>query len=161
MLYKRSITIAIFVLLVLVILVAIWFARKPINEKAKFDITNRIHTSLYQKASDVWDGSLTTDVFPTSPSTGIHLSWRKPAQKYNHFLITVTNAQTGWTRTESGEHERVTLDLTDMLPDTKYTFIVQACVDPKCSSWMIADEEVSARTAKAENQTSTTSNASP
>ncbi len=158
MLYKRSISIIVFVLLILAILVAIWFVQKqkPDEKKPYIDFTNRIHTSLYQNATDVWDAALATDVFERSPSTAIHLSWQKPTQTYNHFLITVTNAETGWTHTESGEHERITLDVSDLLPDTKYTFVVQACADPICTSWLIANQEISART-----QTSTTSNASP
>ncbi len=154
MLYKRFITTVVFTLLALAILVTLWLMRNPVEKKPSIDLTNRIHTSLYQEAIDVWDAALTTDPFDASPSTMIHLGWQKPIQTYNHFLITVTQPESGWTRTESGEHERVTLDLSDLLPDTKYTFVVQACSDPVCSSWLIADQEVS-------GQTSTTSNASP
>lgn len=146
MLYKRFISTAVLVLLAIAIVVALWLTRGPGVQKPKVDFTNRIHTSLYQNSTDSFDAAIQTFPFTNSPETGIHLEWQKPTQTYNHFLVTVTDAQTGWTRTESGEHERVTLDVTDLQPDTKYSFTIRACSDPKCSSWIIASEEVHART---------------
>lgn len=146
MLYKRFITLAVFVLLILAVLIALWLWRAPGVQAPTIDLTGRIHTSLYQGASDVWSAQLTTAPFENSPSTMIHLEWQKPTQTYNHFLITATDAQTGWTRTESGEHERVTLDVPDLFPDTLYTFVIQACLDRDCSAWLIADAETTART---------------
>ncbi|MBI4713740.1 fibronectin type III domain-containing protein [Candidatus Uhrbacteria bacterium] len=102
-----------------------------------------------------WDGNLQTARFRPQQIAGeergsssfIRLTWQKPETIYNHFLITVANPETGWTRKESGEHERFSLDISDLEPDTLYTFVVQACGNPNCDAW-ITSKEVSDRTEK-------------
>lgn len=74
-------------------------------------------------------------------SSGIRLTWEKPTQTYNHFLVVIKNPEIGFERKESGEHERTSLDVTDLKPDTSYAFSVQACFDPKCTSWITSNEK--------------------
>ncbi len=147
--YKRFITVAISTLFVCAILVAVWLLEHPqYSSKQAVDLTNKVHTEFYQKALSYWDAQLETGPFRENSSTGIRLTWTKPEEVYNHFLITVTDAASGWTQTGSGEHDRVSLDQTGLQPDTKYTFVVRACIDVKCESWMTAEKEAEARTPK-------------
>lgn len=146
MLYKRLITGSVFGLLILVIAVGFWLIRVSKPQVPVLDFTNRIHTTLYQKATGFWDATLVSLREPTSSI--IHVGWQKPTQIYNHFLITITDAKTGWTRTESGEHERITLDLSDLQSDVKYTIVLQACLDRACNAWLVSKEEFEQRTEK-------------
>jgi hypothetical protein len=112
------------------------------------------HKPLYKDAIDVWKAGLATTLFhpqtlletKIGSSTTISFAWKKPSKIYNHFLITVTDPITQWTRTEAGEHERVTLDASGLNPDREYIAVVQACVDPDCRAWFIADKEVNGKT---------------
>ena len=136
--YKNAIIAGILIILVLVVVAIFWT-----QQQTDFQITS-------------WDSNLQTAVFQPQmiaeaergSSSFIRLTWQKPETTYNHFLITVTNPETGWSRTEAGEHERVSLDVSDLEPDTTYTFIVQACGDPNCTIWITSNEKPSARTEK-------------
>ena len=82
--------------------------------------------------------------------THLRLEWSKPEQLYNHFVITVTEPLSGYTRTESGEHDRVSLDPDGLKPETEYIFAIQACLDRDCEKWLIATEEYRGTTASEE-----------
>lgn len=144
--YKHLVSVRIFILLALAVAVLFWFMRTPEANGPSIDVTNKVHSVIYQHAVAFFDAKLAATPFVVSPSTGIRLIWQKPEEIYNHFLITITDANSGWTRTESGEHERVSLDFTDLTADTLYTFVVQACIDPSCKSWMTSSEEIHATT---------------
>lgn len=138
---KKNLIIVIFALLVAIGTTIVWLKQE------KKQITDEIGT---------WEANLQTSLFRPKTiveteygsSSGIRLTWEKPSQTYNHFLITITNPETVWSRKESGEHDRVSLDVTDLEPDTTYTFFVQACFDPKCGSWITSTEKPSTRTDK-------------
>lgn len=148
--YKRIVTSIIFLLLACAILAAFWVVRRPIIPA--IDLTNRIHTSFYKDAKEAWNANLQS-VPNEEDASKIRLTWDKPTKTYNNFLVTVTNPSTGWTRTESGEHDRVSLDVPDLEPDTEYTFVVRACLDPDCTKWFVADKETQSRTGKMEKET--------
>ncbi len=135
---KLIIASAILIIFILVLVFAFWTFKG--NEPEKTPWNSNLQTALFQPQTiaEIERGS----------SSFIRLTWEKPETIYNHFLITVTNPETGWSRTESGEHERVSLDVSDLEPDTMYTFVVQACSDPNCSTWITSNETPSARTEK-------------
>ena len=78
-------------------------------------------------------------------SDGIRLEWSQPTETYNHFLL--PSQIRVYILQESGEHDRVSLDVTGLEPDTEYVFALQACLDPRCETWLIAQDEYSGRTA--------------
>ncbi|MBM5789958.1 fibronectin type III domain-containing protein [Candidatus Parcubacteria bacterium] len=144
--YQKAIAAAIFLLLILAITLTAWFATWPETTPVRVEIGNKIHPTVYQQAVGYWDANLATQAFAVDPTIGIRLTWKKPDEIYNHFLMTVTDPSTGWTRTEAGEHERVSLDFTDLQPDTVYTFVVTACLEPECRTWITSSEEAKHRT---------------
>ena len=109
----------------------------------------KVHPALFENASGTWDAHM--QVLPFRPKevngvtvgfpTQLRLEWSKPEQPYNHFVITVTEPLSGYTRTESGEHDRVSLDTDGLTPETQYVFAIQACLDPHCEKWLIGTEE--------------------
>jgi hypothetical protein len=140
-----------FVLIVLVVLTTLgfFFFRQP-----GVDSTGKIHADLYTGASETWNPdvqvlpfhAVEVDGQTVGSSTAIRLEWSKPTQPYNHFLLTITNTTTQASTKESGEHERVSLDVTGLTPDTEYVFALQACLDPRCDEWIVADTETPSRT---------------
>ncbi|MBI2475280.1 fibronectin type III domain-containing protein [Candidatus Uhrbacteria bacterium] len=136
--YKNAIISIIIIILILAIAVIFWTQQKIDSDKTSWN--SNLLTSVFrpQLIAEAERGS----------SSFIRLTWQKPETTYNHFLITVTNPQTDWSRTESGEHERVSLDVSDLEPDTTYTFSVRACGDPDCKTWITSNEKPRARTEK-------------
>lgn len=118
------------------------------------DSKDKVHTDLYDGASGTWNPEF--QVLPFRPqdidgqtvgsSTAIRLEWKQPTQTYNHFLLTVTDLSTDTSTIESGEHDRVSLDITGLKPDTEYVFALQACFDPRCQTWIVATDEITAHT---------------
>ncbi|MBI2473927.1 fibronectin type III domain-containing protein [Candidatus Uhrbacteria bacterium] len=118
----------------------------------------KVHPALFENASGTWDAQM--QVLPFRPKevngvtvgfpTQLRLEWSKPEQPYNHFVITVTEPLSGYTRTESGEHDRVSLDPDGLTPETEYVFAIQACLDPRCEKWLIGTEESRGTTGPAE-----------
>ena len=148
MLYKRFIYWSIFGIFVLAFATAWYLLHLEPLPIASVDATDKLHTDFYQQALEHWNAELTTGPFRENSSTGIRLTWKQPEQIYNHFLITITDPETGWTRTESGEHDRISLDVSDLQPVTNYTFVVRACLDVDCQNWMISTTETEAKTPK-------------
>jgi hypothetical protein len=122
--------------------------------KLRVDATGKVHTDLYTDATNTWDPHI--QVLPFRPqelggetigsSTAIRLEWTPPEETYNHFLLTVTDPIAHTTYIESGEHDRVSLDVTGLKADTQYVFALQACFDPSCQAWLVATQETTART---------------
>lgn len=144
--YKRFIASVIIFLLILALATSVYFLRLQKDTTGDVDLTNKVHSMFYQDAVAYWDAKLTTGPFREGSSSAVRLTWTQPEEIYNHFLMTITDARSGWTRTESGEHDRVSLDVTSLQPDTKYTFVVRACIDVNCNSWMISHQEVDGKT---------------
>lgn len=118
------------------------------------DFTNKVHSELYAGAQGLWDAQLTTSAFrpqtfqdrPITSASGSRVSWTQPEVPFNHFVLTITQPESQWSRSDQREHDGLALDLTDLLPNTKYVVDLQACVDPACETWYIASEEVTFRT---------------
>lgn len=118
------------------------------------DSTGKIHTEIYNGASGTWNPEVQSLPFrpqdvdgqTVGSSTAIRLEWKQPTETYNHFLLTITNPATNTSIKESGEHDRVSLDITGLKPDTEYVFALQACFDPRCETWIVAENEILART---------------
>ncbi len=146
MLYKRFIHWSILGIFVLALATGWYFLRLEQSPATSVDTTPKLHATFYQQALAVWDAKLATGPFRENSSTAIRLTWQQPEELYNHFLITITDPQTGWTRTESGEHDRVSLDVTDLQADTKYVFVVRACLNPDCANWIVSHVETQAQT---------------
>jgi len=136
--YKNAIITGILIILILAITAFFWTQRKTDSNKTLWNSNLQTAAFRPQTIAEAERGS----------SSFIRLTWQKPETTYNHFLITVTNPETGWSRTEAGEHERVSLDVSDLEPDTTYTFVVQACGDPDCTTWITSNEKPSTRTEK-------------
>lgn len=123
--------------------------------RTDIDPTGKIHTDLYEGASGVWDPQM--QVLPFRPqeineqtvgsATQLRLEWQKPEQTFNHFLVTITDPVSEYTRKESGEHDRVSLDPDALAPNTEYVFALQACLDRRCEKWLVAQEEYRGTTA--------------
>ena len=144
---KLLISIAIGLLLLLALITAVILNKKQdVSQQSTTDLSTRVHQHLYAQASQVWESQFKTEALGRESSTMIRVVWQKPTQIYNHFLITITNPVTGWTRTESGEHDRVSLDVSELQSTTSYTFALQACLDPRCDAWIISDTEPQATT---------------
>lgn len=147
--YLKLITIVVLLLLVSAIATAIYFVTiRPESIAPRIQLTDKIHSSFYQQALGYWDARLLTAPFQERSSSMIVLQWTKPTQIYNHFLITVTDPKTGWTHTESGEHDRESLNITNLAADTKYVFVLRACIDADCSTWLTSEREAEHRTQK-------------
>jgi|GEM_PF-2297099 len=148
--YKQTLVIVIILLFLSALAVAYRFLPNSSlqTNSQPVDYTNRIHTNLYRDAQATWDAQLKSESLDSS--SRLRLTWNKPEETYNHFLITVTAADydAPWTRTESGEHDRVSLDLSELLLDTDFIFVVQACLNLDCTEWLIADQEAGNRTEK-------------
>ncbi|MBI4256468.1 fibronectin type III domain-containing protein [Candidatus Uhrbacteria bacterium] len=112
-----------------------WFSQPQINS------TGKIHMDLYEKASDTWDPQIQILPFERSPSTTLTFRWHAPEKPYNHFVITISNADGTLLRKESGEHDRLSLDLDGLEPGKQYVFALQACLDPRCEAWYISQDE--------------------
>ncbi len=118
------------------------------------DPENREHRSLYFDATRTWNSELKAKEYNPQFINGenvgsaskVSLSWKLPNDVFNHYLITVTNPDSGWTRTESGESGRTELTLSELLPNEKYTFVLQACFDPACKEWFVSEKEEVFRT---------------
>lgn len=121
----------------------------------RVDVTGKIHTDIYESATSTWDPGV--QILPFRPqeindqtigsSAGIRLEWSQPTETYNHFLLTITDTVANTFFKESGEHDRVSLDVTGLKPDTEYVFALQACLDPRCETWMVSKNEYRGRTA--------------
>ncbi len=113
------------------------------------DASGKVHASLYEGATGTWDAQMKVSPFRTQDidgqtvgsSTQLTLEWQKPTKTYNHFVITITDPVSGYTRSESGEHDRVSLDPDALQPDTQYVFALQACLDRRCEKWLVAQDE--------------------
>lgn len=112
-----------------------WFSQPHI------DSTGKMHVDLYEGANDTWDPQMEILPFDRAPSSMLTLLWQPPTETYNHFLITISTADGTLLRTESGEHDRLSLDVDGLAPETEYLFALQACLDPRCSEWLIAQQE--------------------
>ena len=136
-----------FIFLILLVLLIVFFATHS-NIDPKI-IDDSYHKDFYTQAENTWAAKLEAQKFREQAlgeltfgsSSYVSLNWQKPRYKYNHFLITVSNPETGWTRTESGNHDRDMLDLSDLKPATEYTFVVQVCFDPECKKWDVTETE--------------------
>ncbi len=134
-------------LAVAIVIIAGYFLTRGPN----IDLTDKHHLRAYEGAKDVFDAQLQVMPFypsdtvdatsPVASSTYLRTQWSAPEKIYNHFLITISDPQSDFTRTESGEHDRVTLDLSDLTQDTSYVIVLQACLDPSCERWLVSDVE--------------------
>lgn len=113
-----------------------------------------VHRDLYEGAERGWDAQLQVLPFELVPSTQLTLRWTPPERAYNHFVIHISTPDGTLIRRESGEQERVSLDPGDLEPDTTYVFALQACIDRRCESWMMADQEGTGTTARAPEEPS-------
>lgn len=87
--------------------------------------------------------------FERLPSTMLTVRWQAPTATYNHFLLTISMTDGIVLRKESGEHDRLSLDVDGLTPETAYVFALQACLDPRCTQWLIAQEEARGTTTAA------------
>lgn len=135
----------------LIVLVIIGVARYAWwSASSRIDSSDKIHTDLYEDASGTWDPQIQVTPFERAPSTMMSLRWQPPQQTYNHFVLTLSKADGTLIRKESGEHDRMTLDLDALEPETEYVFALQACLNPRCKQWLIAQEEYRGTTQAAE-----------
>ncbi len=128
----------------------IWLSMQP----SPVDSTGKYHVELYDSASGTFDAQL--KILPFQPqqiedatvgsSTYLRTEWSQAEQTYNHFLITISDPASDFSRTESGEHDRVSLDLSDLTSDTEYIIVLRACLEPICDTWLVSDQEYSGRT---------------
>jgi hypothetical protein len=122
--------------------------------QSSVDTTGKYHTSIYAGAEDVFDGAMIPSLFREQEidgeiigsSTAFRVEWQKPERDYNHFVLTISNTATGWSRAEAGEHERVALDVTGLEVSTQYTVVLQACLDSGCEHWYVSEMELDAST---------------
>ncbi len=129
-------SIAILTILTLGIIGWNWLSAGP-----QIDSSDKLHTDLYKGASDSWDPQLEVIPFERDPSTILTIRWEAPTKTYNHFVITLSKTDGSLIRRESGEHDRLSLDLDGLEPETEYVFALQACLDPHCESWLIGQNE--------------------
>tara|TARA_B100001964_G_C13974619_1_gene483425 strand:- start:123 stop:611 length:489 start_codon:yes stop_codon:yes gene_type:complete len=128
-----------------------WLSVQP----PPINATGKHHTEFYEGATRVFDAQL--EILPFQPqviedatvgsSTYLRAEWRQAARTYNHFLITISDPASEFTRTEAGEHDRVSLDLSDLTPDTEYNIVLRACLEPVCDNWYVSEHEYTGRTA--------------
>lgn len=144
------------VVVIFISTLALVVQKKFVKAPIKADYSNLVHSSLVKNALDTWDSDYKAVKFRPKEINGnkygsasyIRLEWDAPETTYNHFLITITEPRSEWKRVESGEHERFSLDISDLQPDTIYVFMIQACTDPECSTWFAPNSEISQRTDK-------------
>lgn len=122
-----------------------WWFSQP-----RIDTTGKMHIDLYEGAIDTWDPQMEVVAFEREPSTMISLRWQPPQETYNHFVVSLSKADGTLVRKESGEHDRVTLDLDALEPETQYVFALQACLDRRCEQWLVAQQEYQGTTQAAE-----------
>lgn len=111
------------------------------SASSRIDSSDKIHADLYEGASGTWDPQMEVVAFERAPSTMMSVRWQPPEKTYNHFVVTISQTDGTLVRKESGEHDRVTLDLDALEPETEYVFALQACLDPRCEQWLVAQEE--------------------
>ena len=144
------------VIVIFISTLALVIQKKFFREPIKADYSNLVHSALVKNALDTWNSDYRAIKFRPKEINGItygsassiRLEWDAPEKTYNHFLITVTEPRSEWKRVESGEHERFSLDMSNLVPDTKYVFMIQACTNPTCSTWFTPNTEISYRTEK-------------
>lgn len=140
----------------LIILVLIAFGILMFIQKKQLNLDERYHKELYAESVKLFESQLETSHFreqiivgeTRGSSSRIRLTWQKPVKPYNHFVIVISDPKTGKTRRESGEHERMSLDVSDLKADTEYVFTLLACLEPSCKKWMTSREEPRAKTEK-------------
>ncbi len=143
------------VIVLIVLVVGFVWAYKTLNSPSRL---NAFHRDVYDGAKSWFVSDLKAEPViaeavegeASEPVTRFHLSWEKPTKKYNHFLLTITNRTLNTKTLESGNSERVTLDLIGLDLDTEYTIALQACLDPSCKKWLVSKTEVSLTTDSAE-----------
>jgi len=113
----------------------------------KIDSTGMLQANLFDEAERTWDPAMEVLPFELNPTTQITLRWQPPEKNYNHFVIWISDASGNLIRTESGEHDRSSLDPNGLSPGTDYVFDIQACIDPDCKSWYIGKDEYHGTTA--------------
>ncbi len=114
------------------------------------DSTDKFHKDLYDNAVGGWDATLTTHAFESQEinstavgsSSRVRVTWNQPEEEYNHFVLTISDPLSDWFRKESGEHDRISLDLDMLSPSMDYTIALQACLQPTCEEWLISTAEV-------------------
>jgi hypothetical protein len=109
--------------------------------QSRIDATGKIHTDLYEEAKGVWDPKMEVVPFERLPSEMLTLHWDPPTKSYNHFVVSISTADGSLLRRESGEHDRVSLDVDGLIPQTEYVFALQACLDPRCTTWYISQND--------------------
>ena len=125
--------------------VFIWTSSTGVDTSGKF------HKDIYSGALGTWNPEFTTDFFRSQiindvefgSSSTISVAWQRPEITYNHFILTITDPASDWFRKESGEHERVSLDLDALTPGAEYLIALQACLDPECEEWHVSENEES------------------
>lgn len=120
------------------------------STSSDIDLSDKVHGDLYEAANGTWDPQMEVTPFELDPSTRISLRWQPPQETFNHFVITLSKADGTLVRKESGEHDRVTLDLDALEPETEYVFALQACLDRNCEQWLVAQEEYRGTTESAQ-----------
>lgn len=116
------------------------------SASSHIDSSGKIHTDLYEDADGTWDPQMEVVAFEREPSTMMSLRWQQPQETYNHFVLTISKADGTLVRKESGEHDRMSLDLDALEPETEYVFALQACLDRRCEQWLVAQEEYTGTT---------------
>lgn len=123
-------------------------------QEPSVDPTGKVHVGHYQEASATEQMNLVALPFrgkqiegkTVGSSTGIHVEWSAPSRQYNHFVVTITNPTTTESYSESGEQQRFSLDFLDLEPETEYIIALQACIDPDCDKWYVAENELATST---------------
>ena len=141
---KRAIF-SIAIVIALATTTTVWFLHG-----SRIDATGKLHANLYEGASGTWDPQMEVLPFEPDPSTRISLRWQPPEQTYNHFVVSLSKADGILIRSESGEHDRMSLDLDALEPETEYVFAIQACLDRRCEQWLVAQQEYRGTTLAAE-----------
>ena len=129
-----------------IIIIAITFIW---TSSTSIDTTDKFHKDIYTGALDTWSPEFSTDFFRSQvindvefgSSSTISVTWTKPELTYNHFVLTISDPASDWFRKESGEHERVSLDLDALTPGTEYLMVLQACLDSECEEWYVSETE--------------------
>lgn len=121
----------------------------------RIDSTDKVHSDIYSNANGTWNPQMEVTPFERAPSTMMTLRWQPPEETYNHFVVTISKADGTLVRKESGEHDRVALDLDMLESQTEYVFALQACLDSRCEQWLVAEEEYRGTTQASETKEET------